>query len=275
MVNPVHVNPSFADRRLTAGGSDWLWVVTVVMGCSAFAALAWSKVQTRGARALHYLAVVVLTVATIAYFTMASNLGQTSVRTEFRIRRATTRSIFWVRYIQWFINAPLILLMLLLTTGLPLSDIFLTIFMILVTVVMGLVGALTPSSYKWGFFVFGILTLLYVVYSLLFRGLKSRLLPQKSTYGGGAAYTAFIWLLYPVCWGLSDGGDVITVDSEMVFYGVLDLFAGPLFIFTFLAALENLEYDALGLQSGKASDYVGRPVERPVEREKAAEAGTT
>jgi bacteriorhodopsin len=68
-----------------------------------------------------------------------------------------------VRYIQWFINAPLILLMMLLTTGFPLSDIFLTIFMIIVTVVTGLVGALTPSSYKWGFYVFGVLTLFYVM----------------------------------------------------------------------------------------------------------------
>ena len=53
--------------------------------------------------------------------------------------------------------------MMLLTTGFPLSDIFLTIFMIIVTVVTGLIGALTPSSYKWGFFVFGVLTLFYVV----------------------------------------------------------------------------------------------------------------
>jgi len=68
-----------------------------------------------------------------------------------------------VRYIQWFINAPLIILMLMLTTGLPLSDLFLTIFMIIVTVVTGLCGALTPTSYKWGFFVFGVLTLFYVV----------------------------------------------------------------------------------------------------------------
>ena len=125
------------------------------------------------------MAVAILTVSTIAYFAMASDLGQTPVRTEFR--SGPTRSIFvrsflvdyaifvlrlctqYVRYIQWFINAPLILLMLLLTTGLPLSDLFLTIFMIIVTVITGLVGALTPTSYKWGFFVFGVLALFYVV----------------------------------------------------------------------------------------------------------------
>jgi bacteriorhodopsin len=53
--------------------------------------------------------------------------------------------------------------MLLLTTGLPLSAIFLTVFFILVTVIDGLVGALTPTSYKWGFFTFGVLALLYVL----------------------------------------------------------------------------------------------------------------
>jgi len=174
-----------------------------------------------------------------------------------------------VRYIQWFINAPLILLMLLLTTGFPLSDLFLTIFMIIVTVVTGLVGALTPTSYKWGFYVFGVLALFYVVYSVLFGGLRSRLLAHKKFYGAGAGYITVIWLLYPICWAVSEGGNVITVDHEMIFYGILDIFAGPVFLFAYLAALRSVEYDALGLQSGKASDYVGG---RSSASEKAQEA---
>jgi len=226
------------------------------------------ETSTSRTRAFHYLAVAILTVSSLSYFAMASDLGQTSVRTEFR--RGATRSIFWVRYIQWFINAPLILLMLLLTTGLPLSDLFLTLFMILVTVVMGLVGALTPSSYKWGFFVFGVTTLFYVVYTLAIRGVGSRLLANKTVYSFAAGYTAFIWLIYPICWGLSEGSNAITVTSEMIFYGILDLFAGPIFLFGFLLGIQGLEYDTLGLQSGKASDYVGVPA-RPTE--KAAEAG--
>jgi len=53
--------------------------------------------------------------------------------------------------------------MLLLTTGLSLSEIFLTLVMIEITVVSGLSGSLIPTSYKWGFYVFGVLALLYVV----------------------------------------------------------------------------------------------------------------
>ena len=45
----------------------------------------------------------------------------------------------------------------------------------------------------------------------------------------------------------------------MVFYGILDLFAGPIFLFSFLAALETADYNALALQSGKASNYAAAP----------------
>lgn len=265
MVNPLTANPTTAARRLTTGASDWLWVVTAIMGISALVTLAWGKMQPRGRRAFHHMALAVLTVSTIAYFAMASNLGQTVVRTEFR--SGPTRSIFYVRYIQWFINAPLILLSVLFITGLPLSDLFLTIFMILVTIVSGLVGALTPSSYKWGFYFFGLLTLFYVFYSVIFSGLRSRLLDtHKSVYSRSAVYLVFVWMLYPVCWALSEGANVLTVNREMIFYSILDLFAGPLFLFMLLASLRDVDYDGFGLQSGKASDYVNAPrVEKPRE----------
>jgi hypothetical protein len=44
MANPVHVNPSGAFRRLTVGGSDWLWVVFTIMILSAVAVFVWSKI---------------------------------------------------------------------------------------------------------------------------------------------------------------------------------------------------------------------------------------
>ena len=96
-------------------------------------------------------------------------------------------------------------------------------------------------------------------YALLVSGVRSRLMSHKSFYGPAAGYIVILWLLYPVCWGLSEGGNVITVNSEMVFYGILDLFAGPIFLFAFLAALETADYNALALQSGKASNYAAIP----------------
>lgn len=43
MASPIHVNPSNAFRRLTIGGSDWLWVVFTLMILSAVAVFVWSK----------------------------------------------------------------------------------------------------------------------------------------------------------------------------------------------------------------------------------------
>jgi bacteriorhodopsin len=43
----------------------------------------------------------------------------------------------------------------------------------------------------------------------------------------------------------------------MIFYGILDIFAGPVFLFFFLALLRQYDYERFGFQSGKASDYVG------------------
>lgn len=65
---------------------------------------------------------------------------------------------------------------------------------------------------------------------------------------------SFLWLLYPIAWGLCEGGNVISVDSEMVFYGVLDLLAKPVFTFVHILAISKLDYARLGLSSSKVSD---------------------
>ena len=67
-----------------------------------------------------------------------------------------------MRYIQWFITFPLLLLSVLLSTGLSLSDITTTLFMGMFMVICGLVGALVQSTYKWGFYVFGCVALFHI-----------------------------------------------------------------------------------------------------------------
>jgi bacteriorhodopsin len=98
--------------------------------------------------------------------------------------------------------------------------------------------------------------------------LRSRLLEtHKNVYGLSAIYLVIVWMLYPICWAFSEGANVLTVDHEMIFYGILDIFAGPLFLFLLLASLRDVDYDGFGLQSGKASDYVNvpPPAEKPRE----------
>lgn len=72
-----------------------------------------------------------------------------------------------MRYIQWFITFPTLLLSLLLATSLPWSDIVTTVFMGMVIVVSGLIGALVHSTYKWGYYTFGVVALIYLWYVTL------------------------------------------------------------------------------------------------------------
>jgi hypothetical protein len=81
----------------------------VVESCRSVLLLCWHhfhwdsyRKQSRGARTFHYIALVILTVSSITYFSMASDLGQTSVRTEFRSDEGITRSIFVCFFPSYF-----------------------------------------------------------------------------------------------------------------------------------------------------------------------------
>lgn len=228
--------------------------------------IGWSFTVPKGRRTFHHLAVFVLTTASIAYFSMASDLGATPVVVEF-YDFPFTRQIWYARYIQWFITTPCLLLMLVLVTGLPLSDIIALIFFGLVMVVSFLIGALIPSSYKWGYFAFGCASLIYVWWMLIGPALKSSrsLGPEfRKAYVGSAIYLASIWTLYPISWGLSEGGNRITPTSEMIFYGILDLLTKPVFCFFHVWMVSRLDYSRLQLQSGKFSEGYGSSPFTPI-----------
>lgn len=242
---------------ITVRGSDWYFTVCAIMGFFTLAFMGHSFTKPRTDRLFHYITAGITLVACIAYFSMGSGLGQTPILVEF-VRNnpkvgglsGGTREIFYVRYIDWFVTTPLLLLDLLLTAGLPWPTILITLLIDEVMIVTGLVGALVATSYKWGYFVFGCLALFYVVYVLVAvaRRHAQALGPQVSrTYLTCGVLTIFLWFLYPIAWGLSEGGNVIAPDSEAVFYGILDVLAKPVFGLLLLWGHRNLTAAQLGL----------------------------
>ena len=61
-------------------------------------------------------------------------------------------------------------------------------------------------------------------------------------------------MLYPIAWGCSEGGNVISPTGEMIWYGILDLILGPIFLHYFVWGLRNVDYGLFGLHSGKFTD---------------------
>ncbi|KAH6647305.1 bacteriorhodopsin [Truncatella angustata] len=244
------------DLSITTRASDWYFAVCAVMGFSTlvFMGLGLRKAYTD--RVFHYITAAITATACIAYFSMGSNLGQVPIQAEFlrpgssQVGAAGTREIFYVRYIDWAITTPLLLLDLLLTAGLPTSTILITIFADEVMIVTGLVGALTRTSYKWGYWTFGMFALFYIAYNLIIVGRSHANAiggaPKKTYLMLGVALT-FLWFLYPIAWGISEGGNVIHPDSEAIFYGILDVLAKPVWGALLIWGHRNITPEQLGM----------------------------
>lgn len=144
----------------------------------------------------------------------------------------------------------MIIIQLLLTAGVYWHTILFSIILELVWVIMFLIGAIVPDTYKWGFYVIGVVALFVVLESIIFTGMVA-----ASRVGGSVANLyrtvapclTLFWLLYTVCWPLSEGGNVISVDGEMVFYGVLDLLCKPILSTILLLGHTRIDKDVLNL----------------------------
>ncbi|KAK6436098.1 hypothetical protein LTR95_007712 [Oleoguttula sp. CCFEE 5521] len=253
-VNTDAVNNANAEIKITVRGSDWYWAVTAIMMVAtiAFAGMAYTK--PRQHRLFHYITAAITMVASIAYFSMASGLGWTGIAVQYQRSdprvAGVYREIFYVRYIDWVITTPLLLMDLLLTAGMPWPTIMYTILIDEIMIVTGLAGALVRTSYKWGYFVFGCVALAFIVYVLAWEARKHANAMGRDigrTFLICGSWTAFLWCLYPIAWGVSEGGNVIAPDSEAVFYGILDVMAKPVFGALLIWGHRNIDPAALGL----------------------------
>lgn len=247
-------NTVTTDNHITTRGSDWYFAVTAVMAVSTAAFIGLSFTKPRHERLFHYITAAITLVASIAYFSMGSNLGWTAIQVEFQRSdpkvSGLMRQVFYVRYLDWIVTTPLLLMDLLLTCGMPTPTIAYVILMDLIMVITGLVGALVKSAYKWGYFTFGCVAFLFVAYSVVFEGRAyARALGNDvaKVYTICGCWTIGLWLLYPIAWGLSEGGNVIPSDSEAIFYGVLDLAAKPAFGALLLWGHRKIEFERFGL----------------------------
>jgi len=137
-------------------------------------------------------------------------------------------------------------------------------------IVVGLVGALVASSYKWGYFTFGMLALFGVAWNVVWVARKHAFVlgtDVHRTFLLCGVWTIFLWFLYP-------SGNVIHPDSEAAFYGVLDILAKPEFGCLLLWGHRNIDPAILGLHIRDYEDDVGTTRrEKPITSTRAANNG--
>lgn len=257
----LEVNPPFpnVDIHITNHGSDWLWAAFSLFSLMAIAhAFVYAFTSSRTNTLKKSLLIVPLftnAVLAYTYFTYASNLGYTYTLTEFQ--NVTTseglnnRQIFYVKYIGWFLAWPFNLFAITVATntlttttegttsgssnfftGDSVRDIFLIVANLITKslavsiFVLGLlIGGLIHSTYKWGFFTFAVTAQLFAILLIVVSVFRSTRSGAVSIAFPAAVvfFQIIVWILYPIAWGLSEGGNRIQPDSEAVFYGILDL----------------------------------------------------
>jgi bacteriorhodopsin len=117
------------------------------------------------------------------------------------------------------------------------------------------------STYKWGFYAFGTFAWLLLAYQTLVAGLSaSRRFTLTRDYTILAGWTNLIWLLYPIAFGVSEGGNEIGVTESFIFFGILDLLLLPVLAFAFLFLSGRWDYGLMNLhftQYGRVAQGAG------------------
>ncbi|EHA46582.1 hypothetical protein MGG_09015 [Pyricularia oryzae 70-15] len=249
---------SQANTALTNHGSDWYFTVMALMAVSAVIFTGAAIKKPLSHRVFHQASALFCFVAAIGYFSMASGLGQVPIQAEFTrpdssyTFAAGTREIFYARYVDWAVSLPLVVLALMMSSGVPLSTTLTTMVAAEIFNVCLLIGALTQTTYKWGYFTFAVMAEWFVFYQLLIPGRKYASAvggSVGSTYLTASLLVVVCWLFYPVSWGLSEGGNVIHPDSEAIFYGILDIFSRPAVGFVLLLGHRNTDFASLGFEA--------------------------
>ncbi|TDZ23029.1 Protein FDD123 [Colletotrichum sidae] len=234
-VNP----PPGVTQRLSTNGSNWLWAC-LALYCVVFLGVFATSFKPRGnEKIFHYLLSVALLVGAISYFASASDLGWSLV---------SQRQIFFTKYINWVVAFPVVNILLGLVANSSWATIAWHVFLSWIWVVSYLVAAYTPSVYKWGFFVFGTVAYLAMAASTLMEGrVGARRVGTARDYMLLAGYFNLLWLLYPIAFGVSEGGRRIGVTPHFIFFGVLDVLMIPFGAILFILLSRKWDYNALNL----------------------------
>jgi bacteriorhodopsin len=258
----LRTHPPAGDQQLSVNGSDWLFAVTAIFGFSLLAFYALKFRARAGERFFHYLFVIATFAGLIAYYAMASDLAWSPVVQANSIGHSgVVRQIFWAKYVFWVIAFPAIIIALGVLSGIAWATIVYNVALSWVWIIAYLVAAYTPSNYKWGFFAFGFLAHIFLLISTLTHGTtNANRVGIRGDYLALAGGVNFLWLLYPLAWGLTDGGNYLGVTPSFIWFGILDLLLvlGTGFAIVFLS--RRWDYGRLNIaftQYGRVPHHAG------------------
>ncbi|TKX57490.1 sensory rhodopsin-2 [Halorubrum sp. SS7] len=233
----------------------WAWIGALAMGAGTVPPLwAWySRSSATGeSHAVYYGTLAGVTgVAALAYLAMALGVGTLST---------AVGELEVVRYVDWLVTTPLILLYLGLLARPSRRVLAGLIGVDVVVIAGGITAAATGGTVSWVAFGVAGAAYLALVYGLLVslpRSASAAGDRVRAVFGTLRNITVVLWTLYPVVWLLAPTGfGLLTPATEMLVFVYLDIVSKVGFVVVAVAGADAL--DRLGADRGVAvGDSVG------------------
>lgn len=183
------------------------------------------------------LTMLITGIATCAYMSMYTGAGYSWI-----LEGGEVAPFYWARYIDWILTTPLMLWDVLALAGASNDDILMAVFVDMLMIGFGCVGAQTPFWGKWVFFLISMLCFVHVCQVLMKYNSTNKFGPEaQALYQKVSSMTIVLWSLYPVVWVVAEGTRMISPSLEACCYMIMDVLSKCLFGFLIVQARGALE----------------------------------
>ncbi|MFD1570621.1 bacteriorhodopsin [Halorubrum laminariae] len=240
---------------MIADAAVWAWLGFVAMVAGTAAPLwAWATEEsaTGESHAKYYLTLAGVTgVAALAYLAMALGVGVVS---------SPAGDVEIVRYVDWLVTTPLLLLYLGLLAR-PSRGVLAGLIGVDVVIIAAGIGAsATAGTLSWALFGVGGVAYLALVYGLLVSLPRSAAAAGdrvRAVFGTLRNITVVLWTLYPVVWALAPTGlGLVTPATEMLVFVYLDVVSKIGFVVVAVAGADALTHLTAGGAAGEGSEPI-------------------
>ncbi|KAJ5175729.1 uncharacterized protein N7482_001606 [Penicillium canariense] len=223
-------------QELHDTGKRTLWVVTVLMGVSSLVFYTIGARAPLPKRVFHTLASLITTISFITYLALATGQGISFKHAHITHHHKHVpntadeylRQVLWLRYINWALATPLLLINFALVSGLPGANLVMAIaanFVMLAAGVLGTFAGHTRQRWVW-------LTISCIAYLVMLhhagfhaqRAAQNKDAQTRRFFGAlsGSAFVAFA--LFPISLAAGSLALKISVDTETVLLAIQDIF---------------------------------------------------
>ena len=117
-------------------------------------------------------------------------------------RQEYLRQVFWVRYVNWILTNPLIVINLALVSGMNGANLLVAISADLIMFISGLAGTFAQHERRWVWYTISCIAYLTLIYQIAFNGRRASSKRNQQTqrfFGSFSGATLLTMILYPMC----------------------------------------------------------------------------